>query len=187
MTLSRSLIRSLVLPIYLPGICVVLGHMLLLPVIPVYATQLTDSYGLMGLMLAAGGLGMLVADLPAGMLLSRIGRKRIMLMGTGGMILSFVGLSIAQTLPVVILLRFAGGISMSFWGIGRHTYLAEATAGGGRGRALSTFGGIMRICRCVSPAIGGLVAEHVGNSPHLSLRRVHGGAGGCSCGAICDS
>jgi MFS family permease len=165
--MEPSVRRSLVLPLYLPALVMLLGKGLLLPVFPVYVATLTDSYKMVGLMLAAAGLGMLAGDVPAGLLLTRIGHRRTMLIGAGGMALTLAGLYWVTSIAGITALRFAGGLASALWGMGRHAYVAEATSTENRGRALSTFGGLFRIARFISPALGGLVAGTFGT--HVSF------------------
>ena len=68
---SRAL---LILPVYVPTLILAFCRGMLVPILPLYARSFDVSYGLVGLVLAAEGLGTLAADIPAGLLLRRIGR-----------------------------------------------------------------------------------------------------------------
>ena len=125
----NSIIRNpLILPVYIPTFLLRLGSGLLLPILPLYAKSFDISYGLVGLVLAAEGIGHLVGDLPAAIVLNRIGRKSAMLLGVITVALSGAGLFWAPSVLMVFLLRFVGGIGGALWDISRYAYLADATA-----------------------------------------------------------
>ena len=147
--------HPLLLPIYLPTLILAVCRGLLIPVLPLYAKSFTLSYGLIGLILAAEGAGMLTGDIPAGVILRRIGRKSAMLLGVGCMGFSVLALFWAQSIPEVIAYRLLTGIGTALWNISRHAYIANVTLLHRRGRALSIFGGIHRIGSFVGPAAGG--------------------------------
>ena len=125
----NSIIRNpLILPVFIPTFLLRLGSGLLVPILPLYAKSFDISYGLVGLVLAAEGIGHLVGDLPAAMVLNRIGRKSAMLLGVITVALCGAGLFFAPSISIVFLLRFVGGIGGALWDISRYAYLADATA-----------------------------------------------------------
>ena len=112
----NSIIRNpLILPVFIPTFLLRLGSGLLVPILPLYAKSFDISYGLVGLVLAAEGIGHLVGDLPAAMVLNRIGRKSAMLLGVITVALCGAGLFFAPSIFVVFLLRFVGGIGGALW------------------------------------------------------------------------
>ncbi len=156
----NTIIRNpLILPVFIPTFLLRLGSGLLVPILPLYAKSFDISYSLVGLVLAAEGIGHLIGDLPAAMVLNRIGRKSAMLLGVITVALCGAGLFFAPSISVVFLLRFVGGIGGALWDISRYAYLADATAVHQRGRALSVFGGISRIGTFLGPVIGGYIAS----------------------------
>ncbi len=153
---------SLILPVYLPTLILSFGRGMLIPILPLYAKSFDASYGLIGLVLAAEGIGHLTADLPTGVLLRKIGGKPVMVLGVGCVALSALALFWAQTIFEVVLYRFIAGIGGALWNISRHAYLAHFTAPYQRGRALSVFGGTNRIGTFAGPAIGGVLGAVYG-------------------------
>ena len=135
---------------------------MLIPTLPIFAKQFVSSYGMIGLILAAEGIGRLIGDIPAGLLLRKLGRNRTMIMGILLVVVS-VGLlyGVTSTTQIVIL-RLLAGMGNATWNVSRHSYLAGATAAHERGRAISIFGGVNRIGSLGGPAIGGLVAASFG-------------------------
>jgi MFS family permease len=158
----------LLLPVYVPTLLLSLGQGVLIPTLPLYAKSLGVSFALVSLAVGASGVGTLLADLPAGVLLERVGRRPAMLFGCGSVALTCLLVPLLQNYPVLVVLQFVGGIGSALWSISRHVYLADSTVPDERGRAISTFGGINRIGTFGGPAVGGLVANYYGlASPFL--------------------
>lgn len=158
-TLSRN---PLVLPVYAPTLLLAFGGGMLTPVWPLYAASFGASYAWIGIVLAARGLGTILGDLPAGILVSKLGQKRLMLAGLA--IIALCGLATSQAHSVWELLIFGTleGVGAAFWNISRHAYLTHAAPSGQRGRAIATFGGIFRTGSLVGQAAGGLLGGWLG-------------------------
>ena len=135
---------------------------MLVPVMPLYARSLETSYSLVGLMLAAQGLGTLLSDVPAGVLVRRWGHKRAMVLGALLTVLGTVSLVWASSLAEAVAYRLLAGAGAALWGISRHAYLAELVQVQRRGRSIAVLGGIGRIGTFLGPAIGGALAAYWG-------------------------
>lgn len=150
--------NPLILPVFVPTFLIRLGSGLLIPILPLYAKSFDISYVIVGFVLAADGFGHLIGDLPAAVVVNRIGRKATMLLGVLTVALCGAGLFVAPSVLVVFILRFVGGLGGALWDISRYAYLTDITATHQRGRALSVFGGISRIGTFAGPGIGGYIA-----------------------------
>jgi MFS family permease len=163
MTSGRNIkdLRShpLIYPVYLPTFLISLAGGILTPVLPLYLRDFGANYGLVGLVLSGQAIGMLVSDLPSGMILRRLGQRRAMIVGLGLVVLSTLGLFWSRSSLEVLLLRLSSGVGFSLFGIARHAYIAENAAIGVRGRAVALFGGINRIGRFSGPALGGIIGS----------------------------
>jgi MFS family permease len=161
---KRSGNRSnpLILTFYLPSFLFSFSIALLAPVLPLYATELASSYGLAGLVLAGESLGSLLSDLPAGLLLSRLGLKRSMTMGAATILLSTVMLFWVDSVASALGCRLLAGFGNALFGVARHAYISSEAGVDRRGRTLALFGGVNRIGRFAGPAIGGMVAASYG-------------------------
>lgn len=159
---------NLLLSVYLPTLLMSLGQGVLIPTLPIYAKSLGVTFALVSIAVSAPGLGKLLADLPSGVLLERIGRRPSMLFGCGSVALTCLLVPVLQNFPSLVVLQFVSGIGSALWSISRHVFLADSTVPEQRGRAISTFGGINRIGTFGGPAVGGIVADHFGlASPFL--------------------
>lgn len=113
--------------------------------LPLYAKSLNVSYSLVSIAVGAVGLGTLVMDLPAGILIGRIGRKPVMIIGVVSLAITSFALGMAESFSQIILYRFIAGLGSAMWSISRHTYITDVVPVTMRGRALASFGGINRI------------------------------------------
>ncbi len=155
-------LRGLVLTFYLPALMVTVGYGLLVPVLPLYATEFDISYVLIGLVLAGEGLGTLIADVPAGLLQRRFGDKQVMIIGLLVQSLSIFALFFAPSVWFVLLLRFIAGFGRSMYSISAHVYVTNNVVLSQRGKAISMYGGTHRFGGFLGPAIGGIVAGILG-------------------------
>lgn len=160
--LQRARANKLLLPIFVPTLLLSLGQGALIPTLPLYAKSLGLSFALVSVVVGATSLGTLVADLPSGVLSERIGRRPAMLFGSGSVALAWFLIPFLPALPTLLLLQIAGGIGASMWTISRHVFITESTVIEERGRAISMFGGIMRVGTFGGPLIGGFVAARFG-------------------------
>jgi MFS family permease len=153
---------TLFLPLYLPAFLFAFSYSLLVPILPKYAEGFQVSYTLIGVLLAGDSIGMLLSDLPSGVVMRRLGQKRSMIIG---LILAGASTSMlfwAPTIAWAIAFRMVAGMGNSLYTVSRHFYLTEMTPVRSRGRVISTFGGVFRFGRFLGPLAGGAVALLLG-------------------------
>jgi len=151
--------HPLILPVYLPTFLISLAGGIMTPVLPLYLREFEVGYGLVGLVLSGQAIGMLIADIPSGMGMRRLGQRRAMIIGLGVVALSTLALFWARSIPEALIYRILSGVGFSIFGVSRHAYIAENAVIGIRGRAVALFGGINRIGRFSGPAIGGMIGS----------------------------
>ncbi|MCJ7626278.1 MAG: MFS transporter [Anaerolineaceae bacterium] len=162
---NSSILRTvlpLILPLYLPSLIFSLSQSMLIPVLPLYVKSFEVSYGLIGLVLAGESIGMLIGDIPSGIIMRHLGEKRIILLGIGLVAISTSALFKAQTIPEAFFYRLVAGLGTSFYSVARHTIIADLVPTVNRGRAIAFFGGVFRIGRFGGPIIGGTIASAYG-------------------------
>jgi MFS family permease len=164
----------MILPVYLPTMLISFSFGMLIPVLPLFVRGMEESYGWIGLTLAASGMGTLIAAVPSGLVLRRMGYRKGMLIGGVLVVLSGVALSWSQSLLEVAICRFLTGIGASLLQVARHAYLAEIAPVQRRGRFLATLGGVARIGICLGPFISGRIAGAWGLRATFSLFGVMG-------------
>lgn len=160
---------ALLLPVYLPTALLAFGQGLLVPTLPYYASSLGAPGALIGLIVAAAGIGTLLADVPAGALLGRVGRRPAMLAGAGMVGISTILAAFFPSIAALIFLRLIAGVGTALWGLSRHAYITDVITPSQRGRSLSVFGGINRAGTLVAPFFGGLIGQAFGLHASLFL------------------
>lgn len=155
-------IFSLSLSIYAPSFFIAMGMGMTIPVLPLFTQQLGAGLWLTGAIVAFKGLGNMMFDLPSGLLVSRVGQRRMMLASTILAAASAAGAGLSRSVFALAVLTFVSGISQSAWMMSRLAYLKEIVPIYKRGRALSLVGGVMRIGVFIGPIIGGFLGEHLG-------------------------
>lgn len=156
--------RSIVLPAYLPTLLFSLGEGAMIPVIPVVATERGASLALAGLIAAMLMVGELVADLPAGWLVARIGERLAMI---GASALASGGALLALLVPTTWALGigvFLLGVATAVFGLARHAFLTSYVPPRVRARALSTLAGVFRAGWAVGPFTAAAIIAWTGSS-----------------------
>jgi MFS family permease len=150
--------RQLVLAVYLPTFLLAFGQGMMVPTMPIYATWFESSLGLVSFAVASLALGTMLADVPSGMILERLGRRPMMLLGTAMVGASALALGLAHVYPELVIYRLIAGVGTAFWGISRLAFVTDVVPLHVRGRALSMFGGVQRIGMFAGPVTGGVLA-----------------------------
>ncbi len=155
---SRVLSRHLILSLYVPAVILALGNGIALPALPVYARSFGVSFGTASLVLVATGVGSLVAGLPTGYLLDRVGRRKVVLAGPLLTAVSSFLMVTAQSFPELLVYRFIGGVAMQMWMLGRLAIITDSGAEGQRGRQITSMHAVDSVGRIAGPLVGGLIA-----------------------------
>ena len=69
------------IPIYLPSALMAVANQAMLLLLPLYALQISGSAAFAALVMAMRGLGVLLFDVPAGLLVGRFGDKAVLFGG----------------------------------------------------------------------------------------------------------
>ena len=155
-------IRSLIWTVYAPSFLLAFGQGLLIPVLPIFARdELLATDAMVGLTVGARHIGTLVFDVPAGILVSRFGMWRTMVVGISLFAIAALVAANSPNLGMLFVARLAAGGSFAFWMISRHAFIANAVPARNRGKALSLYGGTSRIAAIAGPTVGGVLAEYV--------------------------
>lgn len=132
---------SLILPIYLPALLLSTGAGIISPTLSIYIKSFELSYTLTTFVIAVGVVG----NIPAGVLVERIGRKSAMLLGLVMIGVSTIAMGTARHLSHLIGAQLIGGIGNALWMLSRHAYMTDVIPLAKRGRSIALFGGVNRI------------------------------------------
>ena len=131
----------MILPLYIPAFLLATGGGIVSPTLSIYVKSFELSYTLTTIVLAVGVLG----NIPAGILVERLGRKPSMLLGLVMIGLSTVGMGAATNFFQLIGAQLVGGIGNALWMLARHAYMTDVIPIANRGRAIALFGGVNRM------------------------------------------
>ena len=156
--------RDIWLVAYGPSIVSAIGHGAMMPVLALRARDLGADVSTAAAIVALTSVGMLVASLPAGALVARIGERRALVAAgfadAGAMALAAVTDSVAWLAVAVVL----SGMCWTMFLIARQGFMIDVVPATHRARAMSFLGGSYRIGVLIGPLIGAGLIELSGLS-----------------------
>jgi MFS family permease len=155
-------IRSLGWSVYVPTFLFAVGQGAVIPFTPLLARNLGASVALASLVVALRGVGMMIFDVPAGILVGAVGERNAMAIGSVILAITGIGATLCRTPWQFAGLMFVMGFAWSIWQLARLAYVSEQAPPEMRGRALSLVGGTNRIGNFVGPFIAALMSVPFG-------------------------
>ena len=159
---GRAAFRRLTPSVFIPAVCIAIGHQATLILLPLYALEVGGGAAAAAAVLGMRGIGTMLADVPAGVAVTRLGDKVTMAAGTLTVTVACTGFAFAAAPWVLGLLALVLGAGFGALMLGRLNYVARQCPVAYRGRAITVIAGIQRVGLFVGPAAGGLVAETYG-------------------------
>jgi MFS family permease len=155
-------LRSLILSVYLPTALFSMGEGAIVPILPASAERMGASLPIAGLIAGLLMAGVLLADLPASVVVAKLGERKAMIYSA---IFSAIGIS-ASVLSSSLLFLGIGVVLVGFghavFGLARQVYIAEHIPYTHRARALSVIGGTFRVGAFLGPLLAALVISLFG-------------------------
>lgn len=154
---------------YLPALIFAMGTGIAVPAIPALAQSFHISFAVATGITTSFLIGNVAGALPAGWLVDRYGRRRVML--TGPVLTAILAFAVvfAHSYGELIILRFGDGFFAQFWLTGRLTGISQSAAPDQRGRQVSWMFGMDNTGRALGPIVGGLMATAWGvRSPFVA-------------------
>ena len=142
--------------------CIAFGHQATLILLPLYALEIGGGPAAAAAVLGMRGIGTMLADVPAGVAVTRLGDKITMAGGTLAVALACAGFAFAADPWMLGLLALVLGAGFGALMLGRLSYVTRQCPAAYRGRAITALAGIQRLGLFVGPAAGGLIAEAFG-------------------------
>ncbi|HSC13939.1 MAG TPA: MFS transporter [Gammaproteobacteria bacterium] len=153
---------ALLLPVYVPSLLMAVSQEALTILLPLYMLEIGASPAFAALVVGLRGIGVLLFDVPAGVLVARFGDKPVLL---GGLSLIFTGLLLLAITTQPLLIGFAAmalGTGHAAWMLGRQSYLADVCKPAELGRAIAAMAGLQRGGALIGPLAGGVLAGLAG-------------------------
>lgn len=154
--------RELILAVYIPTVFLAFAQGVIILSLPLLANETSDAYSFASIIVAAAAFGTLIADVPTGTVMIRLGLRTTMLIGAMLVAVSTVALAAPLDSNIVLALRLVAGIGTALWGLSRYTYITQQVAPEMRGRTIAGFGGINRIGTFAGPLIAGSLVSAFG-------------------------
>ncbi len=143
------------LTLYFPAFVFALGYSIATPAIPVFAKSFDKGFAVASLVIVMHALGGLIAAVPSGFLIDRIGRRPVLLIGPLLMALASILTALAGSFTQLLAYRFIGGAAMEMWRQARLAMVADVGKQRQRGRQMTGMIGTEGAGRLIGPALGG--------------------------------
>lgn len=179
-----ALLRRLFLPVYLPTVLYTSGAAAIVPVVPIVGLRLGMTVPQVAVLGTFSGLMTVIGPLPTGRLVHRIGERMALIIGALVAMSAVVACLVASApstgtwrmwvFAVAIVVMSVGDLT---WDLGRQTYLADEVPAHLRARAMTLFGGMMRVGRIIGPLVGAAVIALFGASAAFVVHLAAAGIG----------
>ncbi|MFP6796297.1 MAG: MFS transporter [Pseudomonadales bacterium] len=160
-----GVIRSLILPVYLPSALYAIAQNAIQILLPLYALKLGGGFAMAAAMVGMRGIGTMLSDVPSGLLVARFGDKAVMIIGLLVLLIMALGCAITTTAWLVGFLALGFGAGAGMFLLARLTFITDTVQLNQRGRVISVMAGLHRAGALVGPLIGGFSAELIGYAP----------------------
>jgi MFS family permease len=159
---TRSLFRLTGTTVLLPNLLYGVGQGAIIPIIPLFASQIGASLAAAALAAAMLTMGQLVASLPAGWLVVRVGEKNGMYYAAAAAGAGAAICWVATNIGILIAGVFLFGMSNAVFALARHSFVTVAVPLSHRGRGLSLMAGANRLGVLLGPFISAVVVHIAG-------------------------
>lgn len=147
-------------------VLMMLGMGLVSPILPQYAKSFGISPGvsgrLAGMLVTIFGMARLIADIPAGRLTDKAGRRPVLVAGPIIVAVSSVACGLAQSYGELLAFRFLQGIGSAMYTTAAMIMLADISTPANRGRLMSLYQGSLLLGAGLGPTVGGFIAQYFG-------------------------
>ena len=157
-------LRDVALPAYGPTVVNSIGQGAVLPVLAIRAVDLGADASTAALVVAVLGVGTLLASLPSGALVARVGERRALFAAGLVEAAALVASALTHSVAGLALATATTGAAWAVFMIARQGFIIDAVPPAYRARALSTLGGSHRVGVFVGPLIGAWLI-HVSGLP----------------------
>ncbi|MGB0562508.1 MAG: MFS transporter, partial [Spirulinaceae cyanobacterium] len=160
-SLPSTTLRNLAL-MFGAALCFWSSLTILLPTLPLYIEATGANQQQVGLVMGSFSIGLLLTRGLFGHWADARSRKTVLLIGTAMVGLAPVGYSLAQSLPLLVFLRAAHGLSIAGFTTGYSTLVIDLAPRSQRGEILGYMTLVMPLGMALGPALGGGLMETQG-------------------------
>jgi MFS family permease len=141
----------------------------LLPTLPLYVQSVGGTKQQIGFVMGAFAIGLLLSRAQLGKLADSRGRKIVLLVGASVAAIAPVGYLLAQSIPLLLLIRAFHGISIAAFTTAYSALVTDLSPPGKRGELIGYMSLVSPIGLAFGPAIGGFVQAGVGYTPLFAM------------------
>lgn len=141
----------------------------LLPTLPLYVQSVGGTKQQIGFVMGAFAIGLLLSRAQLGKLADSRGRKIVLLVGASVAAMAPLGYLLAQSIPLLLLLRAFHGISIAAFTTAYSALVTDLSPPGKRGELIGYMSLVSPIGLAFGPAIGGFVQAWVGYTPLFAM------------------
>jgi MFS family permease len=141
----------------------------LLPTLPLYVQSVGGTKQQIGFVMGAFAIGLLLSRAQLGKLADSRGRKIVLLLGASVAAIAPVGYLLAQSIPLLLLIRPFHGISIAAFTTAYSALVTDLSPPGKRGELIGYMSLVSPIGLAFGPAIGGFVQAGVGYTPLFAM------------------
>ncbi len=145
-------------PVYVPSFFMATGQEAMLILLPLYVLDIGRDAAFAALIVGLRGVGILLFDVPAGMLVTRFGDRPVLLGGVAAVLAGMLLLATSESTIFIAAAAILLGCGFSAWMLGRQSYVSDVCETQETGRAIAVMAGVQRGGAFVGPALGGAVA-----------------------------
>jgi DHA1 family multidrug resistance protein-like MFS transporter len=150
------------LPLIVMIACIMMGTGIVAPVLSLYAQTLGVSSTLVGTLVTIFGVGRLIANMPAGFLSQRIGRKPLLAIGPMIVAVSAAGAALTDDFTVLLVWRLLQGVGSGIYVTTSMAALADISPPTSRAGNLALYQASLQLGATIGPAFGGYLANLFG-------------------------
>lgn len=136
----------------------------LIPTIGPYAESLGATAAGMGAAVGAYSVTNLMFNIAGGVMLDRVGRRRLALVGFGLVTTSVLAYSLVSSLAGLIAVRLLHGVGGGILIPAIYTLIGDMSGPGNRGRAMGRVGAVIGMAAIIAPGLAGLTRARLGFS-----------------------
>jgi DHA1 family multidrug resistance protein-like MFS transporter len=157
-----KLLNRALITLFAINITIGLTSQLIQPLFPLYLKETGASELENALVISTGNLSSTILMLPAGMLVSRFGKRAFLIISAAMSALSVLLMAYTRNWMLIIPLNMLLNISMCFFMPTRMAIIAENTDPGNRARLFGVMNLAWPISGIIGPIAGGYLVEHLG-------------------------
>ncbi|MEG4307076.1 MFS transporter [Microcoleus sp. D3_18a_C4] len=141
----------------------------LLPTLPLYVQFVGGTKQQIGFVMGAFAIGLLLSRPQLGKIADTRGRKQVLLLGASVAAIAPLGYLLAQSIPLLLLIRVFHGISIAAFTTAYSALVTDLSPPGKRGELIGNMSLVNPIGLAFGPAIGGFVQAWVGYTPLFAM------------------